>query len=587
LALHCIWPRSHVSATASMSQTHSPRDERGALLRAYNAVPVFTEEVSTSLADLMGLFGQMSRRDEELRQKMQAAAMNVASSFESQVVMMFQNFAVQDKEQKQRLLQRETHEAIAKALNPLGDQEDLADVDDAEDTVSEHPKGKKLRTGKKGKKGMEPLDWAHRHLACGLYLTLEALATRSKAERAVVYLHSKATNVLEAVCTVPQSLQKIQVSATSGLLGMTFSSGTAFNVAMNDPETRLAVKSIDGPLGTQTRNLLSFPIRNARGQLIGILELANKMRGSVLWEEGDEALAHQSTYLLAHYLSHYPDTSFLTIPAFDPSNSLQLVSLWIPCMEDQHPEVSADVKSLDKLQLVFRNHKTGELPQSWKMLKEAEKLQGVASSSSIKEVQSYLMTLEESYRQGLAQCVQSDQQCVQQQQEIQKRNHRIRILEDNVAYLESCIRELREQLQEHERLREQDQLRALIPVSPGMHGSPMSSLPSWTPKNSGGTPKYATPISRTASRRSLVAVGTPPGRSSPGRATPNRERQGAQSVPVDHPRNRKVVVVPAVRSPTARLPNVTTEKSRRATADLSVVLPGNVSQVLRSRAALT
>eukprot|EP00667_Euglena_gracilis_P035178 EG_transcript_63998 len=101
------------------------------------------------------------------------------------------------------------------------------------------------RASRVDKRKAAPLEMAHRHLACGLYLALEALASVVKAERCSLYLHYKTTNVLKSICTVPHNQKKIQVSAHSGLLGLSFTSCVAFNLRLDEGDRVTYVKPID------------------------------------------------------------------------------------------------------------------------------------------------------------------------------------------------------------------------------------------------------------------------------------------------------------------------------------------------------
>ena len=118
------------------------------------------------------------------------------------------------------------------------------------------------------KRKVTPLELTHRHLACSMYVALEALASTCKAERATVYVHHRTTNVLKAVCTVPQSLRKVQVSSHSGLLGLSFTSTVAFNSVICDEDAKTLINALDTQLGVTTRNVLCFPIRNLQLQVV-------------------------------------------------------------------------------------------------------------------------------------------------------------------------------------------------------------------------------------------------------------------------------------------------------------------------------
>ena len=74
--------------------------------------PIFTPEINTAFTELNSLVGVVTRRDDEVGAKLADVVGRLRAGFEEQVLLMFENFAIYDKQQQQRLLQRETHQAI-------------------------------------------------------------------------------------------------------------------------------------------------------------------------------------------------------------------------------------------------------------------------------------------------------------------------------------------------------------------------------------------------------------------------------------------------------------------------------------------
>ncbi len=107
-------------------------------------------------------------------------------------------------------------------------------------------------------------------------------------ERATVFLYDREANELYSV--VAEGTQEIRFSADQGIAGDAARTGQIINVpdAYADPRFN---QEIDKKLGFRTRNLLTFPLSDFDGTLVGVLQALNKKPESVSFSDYDENLA--------------------------------------------------------------------------------------------------------------------------------------------------------------------------------------------------------------------------------------------------------------------------------------------------------
>lgn len=84
---------------------------------------------------------------------------------------------------------------------------------------------------------------------------------------------------------------------TSGIIGAAASSGQIINVrdAYSDPRFN---REVDRTTGFATRSILAVPIKDANGEVLGVLEMVNKL-GKQYFDKEDEVLAKGIAYYLA------------------------------------------------------------------------------------------------------------------------------------------------------------------------------------------------------------------------------------------------------------------------------------------------
>lgn len=119
-----------------------------------------------------------------------------------------------------------------------------------------------------------------------LHLIVEAACDALDCDRASIFLYEAATD--ELVSRVSKGAQSLRFPATRGIAGAAAKGRQYINVADAYADERFNPE-IDRKTGYRTRNLLTFPLENSQGELIGVLQALNKRDAA--FTPGDEALA--------------------------------------------------------------------------------------------------------------------------------------------------------------------------------------------------------------------------------------------------------------------------------------------------------
>eukprot|EP00906_Rhabdomonas_costata_P034668 RCo048760 len=297
-----------------------------------SGVSVLTDECASALATLRDLI--VGKLESSLERKLLAQLHAVERAFEDQIMCIFANVAHGDKEKQSRLLKKPSpadqlavsQQESSGHLNPLVAQTSASPRVALAGTTTF---ASSTRTEKQGRpRKAQPHDVMSKHLTAAIYLLAEAVAARVRAERAVVYIYYRTSNILKSICTVPHNLPKVTVPSHSGTAGLVFSSGVGLSVAVETEEQQPLVKTMDELLGTETKNVLCFPVLDRTLQAVGILECANKTHGRDLWTERDEAVVYHAALILSHLICAYPEVDLLSTPPFDPANSFHTHQSW-------------------------------------------------------------------------------------------------------------------------------------------------------------------------------------------------------------------------------------------------------------------
>ena len=105
-------------------------------------------------------------------------------------------------------------------------------------------------------------------------------------ERATIFLYDRETD--ELYSRVAKGVESIRFSASKGIAGTAAKERICVNVpdAYADPRFN---QDVDKETGFRTLNLLTFPLENIHGELIGVLQALNKREG--VFDQDDEELA--------------------------------------------------------------------------------------------------------------------------------------------------------------------------------------------------------------------------------------------------------------------------------------------------------
>ncbi len=107
------------------------------------------------------------------------------------------------------------------------------------------------------------------------------------AERATLFLIDHESRQLWSKVLQGEGIKEIRVPLTSGIVGHVATNGETVNIpdAYQDPRFN---PEVDRKTGFRTRSVLCMPIRNRRGDIIGVLQVLNKKIG--IFQQQDEDL---------------------------------------------------------------------------------------------------------------------------------------------------------------------------------------------------------------------------------------------------------------------------------------------------------
>ncbi len=94
------------------------------------------------------------------------------------------------------------------------------------------------------------------------------------ADRCTVWVHDKERNILWS--RVADGINRIETSAEEGLVGYVLQNGDALiiNNVYGDPRFN---HEVDRKTGYQTKNMVSLPLKNSDGEILGVFQSVNKL----------------------------------------------------------------------------------------------------------------------------------------------------------------------------------------------------------------------------------------------------------------------------------------------------------------------
>ncbi|MBU1001850.1 MAG: GAF domain-containing protein [Proteobacteria bacterium] len=192
---------------------------------------------------------------------------------------------------------------------------------------------------------------------------VEITSAAVNADRGTIFLNDPETDELFSRVAMGDSQQEIRFPNTRGIAGAVFSSGRAIIIpdAYADPRFN---SDVDKKTGYRTRNIITAPIRTKLSEVVGVLQLLNKMEGN--FSESDlsllEALASQASsalqnaQLFEQVERAREEETYLQELTQAISTELHLVPLLQKIMD-----TSTHILQADRSTLFLNDEKTGEL----------------------------------------------------------------------------------------------------------------------------------------------------------------------------------------------------------------------------------
>ena len=112
-----------------------------------------------------------------------------------------------------------------------------------------------------------------------LELILEVATREMGADRGTVYLLDKQAGELRARIAQGVETRILRVKVGQGISGQVAATGEAIRIPDAYQDPRFA-QNFDAKSGYRTRNMLCTPIRNKTGEIIGVIQLLNKIEGT-------------------------------------------------------------------------------------------------------------------------------------------------------------------------------------------------------------------------------------------------------------------------------------------------------------------
>ena len=129
-----------------------------------------------------------------------------------------------------------------------------------------------------------------------LDLIMKEVTRALDAERSSLFLLD--WDRMELWSTIAQGTEEIRFSVKQGIAGYVALSGETVNIDDAYEDYRFNA-NFDRETGFRTRNILAIPIRNQKGDIIGVIEALNKRRGSFNIEDKDLLSALSSQVAIA------------------------------------------------------------------------------------------------------------------------------------------------------------------------------------------------------------------------------------------------------------------------------------------------
>ena len=236
----------------------------------------------------------------------------------------------------------------------------------------------------------------HGCITTSLYVVVEAITNRLRAERSVVYQYQSRTDELQAICqTNAGSINSAnrRMSATSGWAGQAFTTGMAANVSNVYADNNYDTKS-DKKIGYRIRSILCFPIPkiDSDTRYFGVIQVLNKNKGTAQFDSCDEATLSHFVELLVYITQRYPTDHFGN--HFDPTPLHRMIPFRAV------PPQNMAIPQPEPLRFVYRSHQSGHLGRASATIKIAD-CDIIERQATITEIDTHIRKLEESWMKAV------------------------------------------------------------------------------------------------------------------------------------------------------------------------------------------
>ena len=194
--------------------------------------------------------------------------------------------------------------------------------------------------------------------------TLVELTTRElQAERGSLFLNDPRSGELYSVVALGNLKRRISILNTTGIAGHVFHAGKGIIVSDAYRDKRFN-RSVDLQTGYRTRNMICTPIKTAKGEVVGVAQVLNKIGGKFSRDDLSllEAIARQAAIALqgAQVIekmtrSRIQELEFLDVVA-DVTSEIELGTLLHKVMTE-----ATKMLQSERSTLFLNNEKTGEL----------------------------------------------------------------------------------------------------------------------------------------------------------------------------------------------------------------------------------
>jgi HD-GYP domain-containing protein (c-di-GMP phosphodiesterase class II) len=222
---------------------------------------------------------------------------------------------------------------------------------------------------------------AHRELDSLLHLLVEVASSVLRADRCTVFLLDKKAG--ELVSRVASGTQEIRVPSHKGIVGEAVTSNRVINIQDAYKDTRFNL-DVDKATGYHTKTILTAPMRNNKGEVIGAFQVLNKRKGSFTGDDEEillifsaqAATAVENTQLYSDLRTAAQDTIFRLASAAeykdqDTRNHLERMSRYCAILAQ---EIGMSSEWSESLRLAAPMHDIGKLGVPDAILKKPGKL---------------------------------------------------------------------------------------------------------------------------------------------------------------------------------------------------------------------